>query len=141
VAAHRPRQYGHRQRKSRQRPYRHAEQKRPLKSCFGKQSHRHHNVAHYTDGQPRRSIVSMGLTEAFIAHETPVDLTQIAFEKLAAAARGTSAGYSANDRGPDAHGQGKSLTDIGSASVAGDQAIGLTATNSRMNFTRTLRWP
>jgi hypothetical protein len=48
----------------------------------------------------------MGLTEAFIAHETPVDLTQIAFEKLAAAARGTSAGYSANDRGPDAHGQG-----------------------------------
>jgi hypothetical protein len=62
-------------------------------------------VTHYADGQPRRPIVSMDLTEAFIAHETSVDLVQIAFEELAAAARGTSAGYSANDRGPDAHGQ------------------------------------
>jgi hypothetical protein len=33
-------------------------------------------------------------------------LAQIAFEELATAARGTSARYSANDRGPDPHGQG-----------------------------------
>ena len=78
---------------------------RPLKICFGKQGHRHHHVTHYADGQPRWPIVSMDLTEAFTAHRTS-DLVQIAFEELAAAARGTSAGYSANDRGPDAYGQG-----------------------------------
>lgn len=72
---------------------------------LGKQGHRHHDVAHYTDGQPRRPVVSMDPAEAFTAHRAPVDLMQIAFEKLAAAACGTPFGYRANDRGPDADGQ------------------------------------
>ena len=132
----RPRQDGQGQCQCRQRPDRHADQKRPLKICFGKQGHRHHNVTHYADGQPRRPIVRMDLTEAFIAHGAPVDLVQIAFEELAAAARGTPSGYRANDRGPDAHGRDELLTDIGSASVAGDQAIGPIAGEFP---TRTLR--
>jgi hypothetical protein len=57
-------------------------------------------------------------------------------------ARGRMVIVSANAvRGQTRTGRGKSLMDIGSALVAGDQAIGLTATNSRMNSTRTLRLP
>ena len=119
----RPRQDGQAQCQCRQRPNRHANPQRRAKICFGKKGHRHHNVTHYTDGQPCRPIVSMDLTETFTAHRTPVDLVQIAFEELAAAAGGAPSGYRANDRGPGAQAD-ESLTDIGSASVAGDQAIG-----------------
>jgi hypothetical protein len=99
-------------------------------------------VTHYTDGQPRRPVVSMDLTEAFTAHRAPVNLAQIAFKELAAAA---CAGY-LPDTARTIAGQTRTvrdelLTDI--RSLLGSRRSGNRPdpVNCHTNFMRTSRWP